>query len=74
MSEIEELVAHAIIAKQSYDRFKKEGIKSEGTKARVHLLNIKKLSQELRKELIAEMKKMPIKKRTKSELLIDEDI
>jgi hypothetical protein len=54
-------------AEKNHTIFKSKGTKAAASRARKHLMQIKKTADVLRKELLAESKAMPVKKRTKKE-------
>ena len=52
---------------QDYEKFREKKVKASGQRVRASLLNIKKLCDVLRKDVISDMKQIPIKSRKKKE-------
>jgi hypothetical protein len=51
---------------QDYEKFEKKKVKVAGARVRNNLLNIKKLCDILRKQVLAQIKELPIKHRSQS--------
>ena len=60
------LKAVIIALTQDYEKFKSKKIKAAGQRVRNGLLNTKKLCDTLRKQVLADIKNLPIKHRSKS--------
>jgi hypothetical protein len=55
-----------VALEQDYEKFENKKVKVAGARVRNNLLNIKKLCDILRKQVLSQIKELPIKHRTKS--------
>ncbi len=59
---------------QDYEKFREKKVKASGQRVRASLLNIKKLCDVLRKDVIKDIKEIPIKSRKKKEEKKDDTV
>lgn len=64
MTSLETLLDHFDQFQIAHDKFKTQQVKSSAAVARAKLLAIQKLVTQMRKEISAELKQMPVKKRS----------
>ena len=57
---------------QDYEKFTQKKVKASGQRVRASLLNIKKLCDVLRKDVIKDIKEIPIKSRKKTDNVVEE--
>ena len=58
---------------QDYEKFTQKKVKASGQRVRASLLNIKKLCDVLRKDVIKDIKEIPIKSRKKRDDVVQEE-
>ena len=58
---------------QDYEKFTQKKVKASGQRVRASLLNIKKLCDVLRKDVIKDIKEIPIKSRKKKDDVVEEE-
>ncbi len=59
---------------QDYEKFREKKVKASGQRVRASLLNIKKLCDVLRKDVIKDIKEIPVKSRKKKEEKKDDTV
>ena len=67
-SKYAQLKSLVLVLDIDYEKFKEQKIKVSGTRLRNSLLTIKKLCDSLRKDIMSEIKALPVKKRVKKTL------
>jgi hypothetical protein len=74
MSDLQKLMTLVGGLKMELERFEKKGTKVSATRSRATLLQIKKLCDQMRKDILAQSKQIPTRSRKVKEVEADEPI